>query len=345
MSEIPESFHRFPFIDWLSIRQYHSGQFKSVNDGCIVRYDADGAQVYTTDLSLKAVGSHDSSLQIRITDSLVELSFNPSRWSRRDNLFGRSIEQSLQLVDTILASLDQPPLDPGQVITRNDGSTGVVGAVITRLDVTENYTTGSAYNLTDYLVQKSRIVIGRLRTQRKFNTVYYQSKLRTLKIYPKHKELRQQQIPKATTERQKHHLQQLSDRCESLGLARHEVRMNHDYLRRSGLRASGAVTSAKVFAQFQKELTLMTEPVETLNIDALTAAELGTLLMFQNGINVREKVAKNTFYKHKKTIKRLTGWDISAENIERLDVKPRPAIILQPATPELFPGYQMPEEA
>jgi len=326
------------FVDWLSIREPNEGQFEPLNDGYVISIDSDGVERFTTSKSLDVEGSFSSCCRVRVTDREREISFNPSRWNRADNLFGLRFEQAVERANDVLASFGQPPLAAGECVQLSDGSFGYTGAIVTRVDVTANILTGNAPSLADYFWHVTGLKFDRVETRRKRNTVYFgsDSRKRIVKMYLKHVELR------SNNSADPEYVRAVAEWCESVGLARLEVRYGRDWLRLNGLRALGNISHVALVEQFEKDVSPMLQEFDELNLDALTTLQKGIFAMYLNGFDIREEVSKSAFYRHRKAIKAATGYDINNRNVSRLEAKPRKIVLREAEPPE---WYRMPEEA
>lgn len=162
------------FCDWLSMYQIHSntGDLPVINDGQVIKvsatrlrkcFDLDSGRdafgmapeevEYTTAQKISHEGSYETAVQVRCDGSRVELSGNVGRWGRPDNLFGFGVLECVEIANRIVQSLGLPPFDlnsarPGFAFAQSHMKTR---AVITRVDLTCNYTTGSAENASRVL--------------------------------------------------------------------------------------------------------------------------------------------------------------------------------------------------
>ncbi len=318
------------FIDWINIREPNKGQFSELNNGRIIKIDKSGEIQFTVETTMPIVGTHDTSFRIRVTSEMLEISFNPSRYNRLENLYGLTINQVFTLINVILKSLNQPSLSKGEKHTTQKDEIFYTGAQITRLDVTINISTGSPSNLTDYIYTMSQSTIPRLTTTRKKNTVYFgkNSTYRTLKIYSKHLELIEKNLPKTNNP---DYINKLATDCKNKGIARIEIKYGANFLRKNNLRATAHITHEKIVKLFMKDIQPMTKDIKQLEIDDLSNGELGSLMMYLAGIDLKTRLSHQTYYKHKKRLKEI-GYDIGNNNLIRLETKPK-IITLVAATP------------
>lgn len=154
------------FCDWLTAYQDHAeGGLPVLNDGYAVRFgpealkraicqdtgelrtffDASEAE-YTVSRRIEHEGSFDTRLAIRCDGTRVELSGNVGRFGRPDNLFGLSVLDTLLRANEILQALGLPAfshLERNAGHARDDGFHKSHNVVITRVDLTANFATGS----------------------------------------------------------------------------------------------------------------------------------------------------------------------------------------------------------
>lgn len=285
-------------VDWLSVRKSHSGEYPALPVDKFMRLEHDGTVVYDVPASHNERGSYDSSALIRVTPSYVSLSFNPSKWNQPDNVFGLTWEQSLLQVDTILASLNLPPL--GEEFE------------VTRIDLTLNISTGSAENLNAYYRALARQRLPHTKISVCENTLYWNksSSWKTLKAYKKHLEL----LANSKAKDPDHVLRvaALSDWCKSLGVIRFEACYRRDLLRSKNLRMSKNITHAKLVELFKGDLSKMPQATkEITEAEHLSNAFRGTLTQWMCGYPPKEFLSKNSFYNHRRHILDATGLDIS----------------------------------
>ena len=166
------------FCDWITIRQVHPFDVPVMNNGCVVSFesgalakamtvDEETGQVmllpafdaskaiYTTNKRIEHEGSYETALQVRSDGRLVELSGNVSRFGRPDNLFGLTVAQCVDKANEIIKTLGLPPFTencPQVPMARTDTyNSPVYNARISRLDLTQNYFTGSRENALKYV--------------------------------------------------------------------------------------------------------------------------------------------------------------------------------------------------
>ncbi len=177
------------FIDWITVTQFHSeGGWPIVSGGVVVNYDASGAPVFERNKPARFQGSFETGVAVGCDGFRVSLSGNPGRLSRPDNVFNHGIAGTVAACNRVLESFGLPPF----TATRIDAN-GMErrGAVVSRLDITRNYATGSegaARALISWLAGRS---LARMR--RGFSgteSVWWANTRHMLKAYIKHIEMR-----------------------------------------------------------------------------------------------------------------------------------------------------------
>lgn len=155
------------FCDWITIYQEHFGlELPVINDGCVVRFEADAVDryidpetgelraifdankaEYTVQRRMEHEGSFETKVSIRCDGRRVELSGNVSRFGRPDNLFGDRVLATIDKANEILASFGLPAFENCQhkqnAMHARDDNFMHLGAVITRVDLTANFSAGS----------------------------------------------------------------------------------------------------------------------------------------------------------------------------------------------------------
>lgn len=102
-----------PQIDWLTVAQVHHKPVPLVGSTLMLFCDVGSGEIESQAVKgLQFEGSYDSRLMVRCDGRRVEVSGNPSRFGRRDNVFGRtSVDECLDLYNGVLAHLGLPEFD------------------------------------------------------------------------------------------------------------------------------------------------------------------------------------------------------------------------------------------
>ncbi|EGJ5261784.1 Replication-associated protein G2P, partial [Salmonella enterica subsp. enterica serovar Typhimurium] len=97
--------------DWLKAEQDFFKPLPMLGDVAIQRIFIDtGEMAQLSQPTYKHEGSFSDVVSIRIRDSVLTMSGNPSRWGKLDNVFGcASIDECFTVFNRILCSLGLPP--------------------------------------------------------------------------------------------------------------------------------------------------------------------------------------------------------------------------------------------
>lgn len=153
------------FCDWITIYQDHGFYLPIINDGYVVRFEPDAFRnsiddetgeirpmfdamkaEYTVSRKMEHEGSYESKVSIRCDGRRVELSGNVGRFGRPDNVFGLPVLETIDRANEILAALGLPPFSctvRNAPYARTDSFAKGQNAVITRVDLTANFASGS----------------------------------------------------------------------------------------------------------------------------------------------------------------------------------------------------------
>lgn len=153
------------FCDWITVYQDHGVDLPIINDGYVVRFEPDAFRKsiddetgeirpmfdalkaeYTVSRKMEHEGSYESKVSIRCDGRRVELSGNVGRFGRPDNVFGLPVLETIERANEILAALGLPPFSctvKNAPYARQDSFAKGQNAVITRVDLTANFATGS----------------------------------------------------------------------------------------------------------------------------------------------------------------------------------------------------------
>jgi len=330
-------------IDWLTVHQHHETA-PLLGETLLLFCDLDSGEIRSQSVKgLQHRGSHDSSLQVRCDGRRVEVSGNPSKWGRFDNLYGHSsLADCLAVFNSVLAQLGLPAfceeerayVSPFQ-FQRSD-SVLPAGPVITRVDLCRNWSSGSAGAARSVVAALSSVVRGGKCAwlSPDGNTAAWGvgSRYAYTKYYPKGPELRKH--PGADPE----YATKLADWCDSVGIVRQEVSLKSMLLKRHGLDRPGKWTMDTMrelldqysphrdagagrcdFSEVQSHLVASGLPVSRARAaqTALYAYLAGRRFV------VGENISKSAFYRLRADL-RVCGVDIAAPlNVSTLPVRIR----------------------
>ena len=341
------------FCDWLSIYQRHGVGLPKVADGAVIRVDRDG-EVQTTTLKKERVeGSHETAIFIRCDGETVWFDGNVSKFGRPDNVFGYSFQQCLLRVNALLADFGLPPFTEGESFVTNfkgEPRTVWTGAVVTRVDLTQNYATGSkedAYHFMRFLQaqQASRLKTG---TYGDGETVDFGrgSRRLYLKAYLKGPELRRHAKASAVVDEafgkvSCEYLERVADWCDGIGLVRVELTFKATKLHDMGCHFLGGFDMKQLEIEFERYSEVMTRAsAEVEELTELPKSLLSTYRMWQAGDDITSKVSRATFYRHRRELLPY-GVDIAVKsNVTTLKTKTR-VVRLGPVSPPEW--YELPE--
>ena len=335
-------FQAVGFCDWISIYQRHgAAQLPKLCDGAFLRIDVHGECVNTTLKKVRIEGSHDTSVYLRCDGETVWFEGNASRFRRPDNVFGYTFMQCIQRINALLEEHQLPAFTEGdKFITNFKGEPRSVwtGAMVTRVDMTENFETGSredAYHFMRWLSgqQASRLKTG---THGDGETVDFGRGSRRVysKAYLKGAELRRHAKGDA-------YLEQLADWCDERGIVRFETTYKATKLHQMGCHYLGGFDMKQLEFDFeQRKEVLSRGSAEADELSSLSKTLLGTYRMWVAGDDLTSKLSRNTFYKHRRELL-PHGVDIAIKsNVTQLKTKTR-VIRLGPVSPPDW--YELPE--
>lgn len=343
-------------IDWLSVYQVHE-KAPLLGETLLLFCDLETGEIRSQAVrGVQHRGSFDSSLQIRCDGRRVEVSGNPSRWGRRDNVFGlSSMAACIELYNSVLRQLglpefsedERPYVAPFQ-FQRSD-SVLAAGAVVTRVDLCRNWSAGSAGSARSVLAALSSLV-----RQGKCawlspdgNTAAWGvgSRYAYVKYYLKGPELRKH--AKSGDE----YLQQLTAWATDSGLVRQELSAKAMMLKRKGLDRPGAWTLAKINELLDEytphrsagascsSFDELYETLRALDVPASRARAAQTALhAYLNGYKFvpGQNISKSAFYRLRADVK-VAGVDIASPlNVSTLPIRVRELELSPAAAPEWY---------
>jgi len=324
------------FIDWISVRQeYPCGGLPVINDGNVLWLDADGTVERTKLAHMQFDGSYDTRISIRCDGSRVELSGNVGRFSRRDNLFGYDFETCIARCNEVLNLWNLPPFTRGQFNRFADSGWCWTGAVVTRLDLTLNYATGSPQALEAFIKAMAGHHVGRQKGRLSIDgmTVEYGagSKYVYAKLYCKGAELRKHMKKKAGA----HVDADVLDFAERLGTVREEIELKSRFLTQNGLRYLGEITHAKLL-----EVYMARSQVQRLNevkfdtFENMPRRLKATYASWKLGMT--NDITRATWYRHRTQLLEY-GIDISVPcNVHALPIRVRTVELAMLEAPDWY---------
>lgn len=337
----PSKFQSVGFCDWISIYQRHPQRLPVLCDGAVMRIDVNGETINTTLRKTRIEGSHDTSIYLRCDGETVWFEGNASRFGRPDNVFGYTFRQCIERINALLSQRNLPPFTDGEKFISNfKGEPRAIwtGAMVTRVDMTQNFITGSkedAYHFMRWLSgqQASRLKTG---THGDGETVDFGRGSRRVysKAYLKGAEIRRHA-------QGNEYLQQLADWCDQVGLVRFETTYKSTKLHDMGCHYLGGFDMKQLEIDFEDRKSVFTRAsADVEELADLPKAVLGTYRMWQAGDDVTSKLSRAAFYKHRKALLPY-GVDIAVKsNVVQMKSKTR-VIRLGPVSPPDW--YELPE--
>ncbi|HEY3300357.1 MAG TPA: phage/plasmid replication protein [Methylophilaceae bacterium] len=236
------------FCDWLSCYQEHpKGGLPVLNNGCVAQFEADAIKQFidpqtgqlktifdatqiewTTQKAFEFTGSYDTKIRIKCDGFRVSFDGNVSRFGRTDNVFGYSVVQCIALANKILVELGLPPFEHKRSAPFRDSFTPS-GCIITRVDLTTNYSAGSHQNAVRLIHYFAGQDVGRRANAKQYgeNGVSWNegSKFWYSKMYIKSESLGE------------HAVENVKSWTIEQGIVRHEISLKSRYLTQNGLRS------------------------------------------------------------------------------------------------------------
>lgn len=302
------------FVDWLSVGQFHGGGLRDfVGSLSFKGLGEDGEMGLDVCESAgpRAVrGSYDSSLQVKSHGGWIRVSGNPSRWSRPDNLFGFDLDECMGIVNAVLVGLSLPRFTRGSELqpTTDEIEKGLpgrwTGAAFSRVDLTENFVTGSelAARLAIRSYQSRAAAYLKKSTYGEETAMWHNTR-RSVKAYRKGPDM-------VVHCPQSEWIKWANDH----GVVRHEVEVKSRYLSGTNLRYWGNLNMATLHKLFEHETAVLRRPDASLDPLALEACPSRSRVAYAawlRGEDVRSLVSRATYYRHRKTLMELASVDIA----------------------------------
>lgn len=329
------------FCDWISIYQQHACDLPRLCDGAFISIDKDGNTVNTTLKKLKVEGSHETRVFIRCDGGTVYFEGNVSRFGRPDNVFGYSFIDCIQKINNLIVQYGLPAFTEGnRFITnwRGNPRSEWTGAIITRVDLTENFSTGSRDEAIAFMRWLQGQQVSRLKTGTygDCETVDFGRGSRRVysKAYLKSAEIRRHSKGDA-------YLEKLADWCDEVGLIRFETTYKTTKLHDMGCHFLGGFDMKQLEMDFKERKEVLTRnSAEMDDFSQLPKSILATYRMWQAGDDITAKLKRSQFYVHRKALLPY-GVDIAVKS-NVIKFQPRTRVIkLGPVQkPE---WYELPE--
>lgn len=309
-------------IDWLTLEVPYP--HTPIPASKIMKVGVEGNIEWVSAASYQVEGSFDSSVYVRSVKSESETSDdgtvdqlagalridgNPSKFLQGHNIFGSMDAYNLarSMVIKVLSKLEIPyTFDMMQRIGE---------ASITRVDITKSFELRSRSDVLAWLraaEYKSRSRSGR--PQSKGSTLYFNKTSRrwAFKFYSKGQELqagKKHQLPSNFSEDQKFKLQTHADR-----LLRAELTLRSMELKQNGILTLNQLTepvATKLYSDYLGRIEMNAQAkLPDDKAASLPRFVSSTYMLWKEGVDLRQVLPKNTFYRHRRHLL-SEGIDIS----------------------------------
>lgn len=349
-------------IDWLTVYQDHniSRQFGAE---LVVKMTPEGEPISETVTGFVHPGSYSSKVKVRCSAGRVEVSGNPSKFGRRDNLFGyQTINECLEVYNGILRELGLPTFTgPDAVLwnARTDTYTPL-GPRITRIDLCQNYAVGP-----DGLRPFFNWLSGQQRNGKPGNLYpgaegvdWGGSRRIYIKYYDKAAELKKHLKPSKEMEDPETYayVQRLARWCQEVGLVRYELSLKATQLKEKGLSEPTNWTPEKMEREMANyrvhdrvgqgdqapNRTDFRQIAGDLMAQGYTERQALNMQRYLHtwlaGVDLREQMSKTTWYRVRAALRTL-GIDIASRpGIDILPIKTRRVEIQKVQPPDWYEG-------
>jgi len=246
------------FYDKLAIHQDHDCELPNISgERWFIQCTITGEVKRESQAPRQFEGSHSTSIRVHVRGNRVEVSGNPSRFNRLDNMFGfQSLGDCVAVYNAVLRELGLPEFTrcsrTWQGAPDHQGKYRIIsdGAVITEIHLTSNQCNGEGMAQT---------VIRALSTIQYRNSIPYlftdsnavtwrsaanNNRLIRPIVYNKEAELKKHLLPAITKlfgkeSQEAATVERLIEYCRSNGITRHELNLKSEWLARSGFRFWG----------------------------------------------------------------------------------------------------------
>lgn len=318
-----------------------------VNEGRLYKVDRHGEIMFDIGSKVLHKGSFDTMVRVSSDGHRVVIEGNVGRFGRPDNVFGYSVRDCVQLASKIVmlfglpAFTDAAPMplinrgkQSGSVDARGehvhierdayfkadaDAGFQATASVITRIDLTCNWATGSSGNASQFL----RYLQG-FKSRQMDPKPYGSSgvswgegsKYWYAKVYDKAGD-----YIRHLSQDNPQHDPRLYEFLNNSGVARHEITLKSRFLKQNNLwRFScwGDDMESKVYALFSDVIEGKANVDSFLEIPG-RAGELA--VAWRDGADLKKRLSKNTFYRYRRELLQYNIDIAVPSNIERLKTK------------------------
>ena len=315
------------FVDWLTVAQEHAGTIPDISSQTQLVIDSDtGERQFESKTPFQVEGSYSTKIQLKSHHGRVSMSGNIGRLGRLDNVFGHDLDGCKDICQRLLTQYDLPEFSYGGFLQSK--ASEVVknyGARFSRIDITSNYSAGNNRNAEDFLYWLGCHKVSRSQTTSYgvaavlWGSTNYARSI----VYKKGDEIRYhlKKQKRDLSDSDLKYLMMLAEWCDDIGLVRHEVKLKYRYLHQNGLRTwiLDQTDIEKVYKKLVKDMTGRIEVKDK----TLSSSAYATYQRYCSGENVKARLTKTTFYRHRKEILSM-GVDIATPpKVRALNIKPR----------------------
>ena len=334
-------------IDWLKfeIPLIHD----SINDGSLVRFNADGTEDWKTDMRLRHKGSFESSLLLKSVSETKDaeeqghaqwllIDGNPTKYLQGHNIDGIEdlIKLALITYENICEHIPQLYSDFAyQQVKKGDFN-------VYRIDINHMFDLGSDHNVEAWLHAAEYRASGRSgRAQGSKGTVYLQkgSSLWSIAMYNKYREITRGGAKHKIQDHTFYDKDKLIEFAE--GLLRVEVRLLAKELKKRGLFNAKQLNKKlpELFDEYIRRCDM------SANVELTTKQEndlpnqlIGTYYLWRKGRSVKDELPRATYFRHKKLFKEF-NIDISIPPVTPEQSNVIPLLKVLEAKPVQRPGW------
>lgn len=311
-----------PFVDWITIRQSHYGQkpLPLFLNGVRSLHSRDGICRFEKPVPESLRGSWDSSLAIQSDGACFLLSGNVGRFGRPDNVFNFQWRDTQKALERICDALAVPRFSTREhARLSGDPGQGVSGSIVSRLDITKNFRTGSDAQARAFIRHAQTLAISR--TKRGVSgdeSVWWVNTMRMVKVYNKAAEL----VARHGFDTD----DPLVRWCRDNGIVRVECELKRRLLDDKKMTSIEQITDEKLEEIFQEQTAFLNrfdssdEPDILAAIPSRSRAYAAAWLA---GQDLHQFVSRATLFRHARVL-RSHGLDILQQrNIQKFPMKVR----------------------
>lgn len=279
-----------PFCDYISVRQEHDAH-EPFHGSVSRNTDSLTGESTKKYLPMNIKGKFNTQIQIMSDGLTVTFSGNLSRFNRKDNVQGLNLDGQKIVINQHLEVRGLPQFDKD--------------ARFTRIDMTQNYKTGSARKRDLYMqwIQAQNYgKLGRSTFPKNYNTTFGAgSQSRSFTIYDKALLMRKEKGSKP-----------MIKLLDNIGALRFEM-VYRTILKTRNINLWNEATQAILAQQFLEDAKPMKKRLTKVQISGLPNIVKGTYMLYINNYNIATELSPATFSRHKKILKKF-DIDISSSN-------------------------------